>query len=1156
MAEAWVQEDDGAGNKYWYNTETGESSWDAPGTTGAAAPEGSTMAVGQVWYEQADEAGNAYYYNTKTHECQWEKPRDFDGKPAAEGAMPAGLQSLMTKAFEGKLKLLDKDTQKTLDAAAKKQKDAEAARDAKVQAGEEHWVECYDPQSEAYYYYGQYAGECVWEKPENYVMAADDETFRAVIKIQCLYRKKVAMGKYNKRKEQKWVETLDEASGHYYYYNTATGECVWEKPKDFVGGAQTSSALEIKIKKALEGKLTLLEKDVQLKLEAVKKQQQELEAKRAEGAAPGQEANWIEVYDPASEAFYYWGKDTDACVWDKPENYVLAADDVMMTAVIKIQCAWRKKVSSMTIKLKKGRQQLWKSAKDPESGKAYYYNTKTDECVWEKPKGFDGGGSADGALAKQMQHALKTAKRLQTAEGREVASFLKRNLEELQRLKKEGKTQRWASAYDPTADMFYYYDVKTHETVWERPADFVMDAECEEMRAAIMIQCTYRTKVAWRRQEYQMIQKGVVSKDADGNMVDGQGVIRFKRTNANKLGDNATVANAKQGEAAKARIGELRSEQDETRRELENVRREKERKKREKREREAAEEAARRQALEEERRLEREERERVQQAAQELKKERRREKRLAEYTKRKEVRDAQLRKMEERRVKSEAEGVAQRAQDEEAARQEREQRLEARRKRNEALEKEKKKQLTEWVRIARSAEEDGAVLLRERAERLKRFGDAKQAVACSLQAEADSRLEMLQTGSCYHELLEAVRLPCSLEHLETSLISEIEVAVEAAVDEVAAAHADLTNAKPAAPAPKNKKAAASGARGGPKRRKRKPKKGLGASVGAKAMQSLSSFNTDSETGDSDEDDEEDGASQAAKIKARVYTLGELTAKAAARAKVEVLEQQNAQGETLLLLACASGWVEGVRLLLQQGADPNHPDGQTHRTSPLHECARATSGVAAGPIARMLIEAGADVLARDIDGSTPLHIAARSLNRSVAVQLLAADRTGGSVRPHVRTQEPAYCEEEQAALAALGAKRTVGPDPLNPFWFQLFTAANARGRTATDIAAALSKPVADANSAAASLRRLPARGVAQFQAFLEDYQEKAAVLQSEIDAIAAAKAAEEAAKVQKKRRKKKAVDKGKPAYMARADPRTVARQQAERLAVLQAAGVGR
>ena len=73
--------DETSGQTYYYNEQTGESSWDPP----QAATQGSS------WVAGIDEAsGNTYYYNSQTGESQWEPPADF----AQQGAQGGGAQIL------------------------------------------------------------------------------------------------------------------------------------------------------------------------------------------------------------------------------------------------------------------------------------------------------------------------------------------------------------------------------------------------------------------------------------------------------------------------------------------------------------------------------------------------------------------------------------------------------------------------------------------------------------------------------------------------------------------------------------------------------------------------------------------------------------------------------------------------------------------------------------------------------------------------------------------------------------------------------------------------------------------------------------------------------------------------------------------------------
>jgi hypothetical protein len=79
----------------------------------------------------------------------------------------------------------------------------------------------------------------------------------AVIKIQCVYRSKVARDKCSGKRSEKAKETrwysCDDGEGNVNYYCTETGECVSEKPADFDGeGGKAPDALQKMMKKPFE----------------------------------------------------------------------------------------------------------------------------------------------------------------------------------------------------------------------------------------------------------------------------------------------------------------------------------------------------------------------------------------------------------------------------------------------------------------------------------------------------------------------------------------------------------------------------------------------------------------------------------------------------------------------------------------------------------------------------------------------------------------------------------------------------------------------------------------------------------------------------------------------------------------------------------------
>jgi hypothetical protein len=212
------------------------------------------------WVECRDNDGHVYYYNTHTEEVTWDKPSVFSDGDAVQSVEESGLdvsdlKAHIAAAFEKFSSLLSPpkpqaDKEETLakvEAAKAAHASLEAEREAAVAAGGERWVEVYDPQSHAYYYHGTYSNEVTWDKPEDYVMAADDELMTAAIRIQCAWRSRSARVKTHAQEEvvqHEWVACSDAESGHVYYYNTHTEEVTWEKPGVFHDGDAVQSVEE------------------------------------------------------------------------------------------------------------------------------------------------------------------------------------------------------------------------------------------------------------------------------------------------------------------------------------------------------------------------------------------------------------------------------------------------------------------------------------------------------------------------------------------------------------------------------------------------------------------------------------------------------------------------------------------------------------------------------------------------------------------------------------------------------------------------------------------------------------------------------------------------------------------------------------------------
>jgi hypothetical protein len=611
----------------------------------------------------------------------------------------------------------------------------------KVNAGEEHWVEVYDSEREAYYYYGSYTGEMTWDKPEHYVMAADDELMAAVIKIQSTWRGKIARGEVviKKTNGQKWIEAKDEDSGHVYYWHKDTGECVWEKPKDFVDGGEAPTGAAAKMKAAFEGRLKLHDKEVQEKLEAARKVQAAMEAKRDAAVESGGQ-HWVESFDSASESFYYYDTISHETVWEKPDTYVMAAEDDLICAVIKIQTCWRKKLARGEVKMKRKKQQEWCAVEDADSGHTYYYHITTGEVTWQAPPEFVAGNKGDDEILANARAALG-------------GKLHKKDLKLDAKAKKAHKAMKaaqgqmsrpWASAYDSGRDMFYYYDMENQEVTWEKPFDFVETAEFPEMQAAIKIQGMWRAKVArgevgrMREFDYEFELEGSSAGDQGARRasIDAQGNTKPRRENAAKLGANESDADRQRLNQARSAIVRLNDEEIAMRKEMEELRRAKEQKKREKRLKKKKEKEARLKA-------EAEERKRQKEIAAEAWRKEQLEKRRKMKARNKEKidarhkqREAQLREMRENLEAKKAKEQAIKKAEEERQKVAREKIVAARHER----EKKKKEQFVadceSWRKTWLGAEDSMVTMLQERNERIEAVLDTKEGV---LAAKAERR---------------------------------------------------------------------------------------------------------------------------------------------------------------------------------------------------------------------------------------------------------------------------------------------------------------------------------------------------------------------------------------------------------------------------------
>lgn len=118
------------------------------------------------------------------------------------------------------------------------------------------------------------------------------------------------------------------------------------------------------------------------------------------------------------------------------------------------------------------------------------------------------------------------------------------------------------------------------------------------------------------------------------------------------------------------------------------------------------------------------------------------------------------------------------------------------------------------------------------------------------------------------------------------------------------------------------------------------------------------------------------------------------------------------GFTPLGLASFFGHEEAARVLLDLGADPRTASRNEMRVAPLHSAVARRSL----PVARLLLDRGADVNARQAGGFTPLHGAAANGDRAMSELLVDRGADPSARNDEGRTPSELAATRDHAGLA--------------------------------------------------------------------------------------------------------------------------------------------
>lgn len=344
----------------------------------------------------------------------------------------------------------------------------QAVADAEPSTATSDWIETVDPSTGQSYYYNAKTNETSWTKPEE-MRDGREETPTG-----------------------DWTEATDPSSGKTYYYNTKTGETSWEKPVAMetvvaepnsasaeaspeemskeeegndadaapveqttteLGEAKDSEQKELKVEPQLEEELSnqdTLEPAVVGESDAVEKKENEQsdDVPQKNAIDKGQGETNIESTEEPTE------------LDPQEESTTKEAESEQSSAVV----VTRSESSTLP--------DDWVEVPDPSSGKSYYYNSKTQETSWEKPRVVTNDG---GAAQPNETLAVGWVEVQDPSSGRSY--YFNQTTNETSWEKPLAQTDStsngasdWIETTDPSTGMSYYYNSKTGETSWEKPA--------------------------------------------------------------------------------------------------------------------------------------------------------------------------------------------------------------------------------------------------------------------------------------------------------------------------------------------------------------------------------------------------------------------------------------------------------------------------------------------------------------------------------------------------------------------------------------------------------------------------------------------------------------------------------------------------------------
>jgi len=500
LPDGWEEMvDQSSGNVYYYNAESGVTSWDRPTESldveededeeeeeDVATDEKEEEIVFEAdenadedalpdgWEEMVDQSsGNVYYYNAESGITSWDRPTEAPGVDEDED-IPSDVLEDLTEDF---LVATEEPVAEEEDIPSNPNEEPDSATNDLAHEAElslpDGWEKMEDPSSGKTYYHNAKSGETSWDRPEDTPddLLHDDAESESV-QINDNHEDQENVSANSIEAEEKdtqppsdplpdyWVEAEDPSSGGFYFYNTLTEEVSWERPSD---STESSASGE------LNGDFTFDEINND---DHVGSDTESIESVRS----PLPEG-WVESTDPTSGDTYYYNVNSEETSWDRPEKSPSKSVPKQLVETKAKSDTQSEPDYVMTPNegeepIKNDMNDLldgWVEVIDSSSGNCYWYNNETQETTWEKPsKHVDDEGTGepdkndDGNMRDDWVDVHDPLTENDTVDNVEYRSNVAR--ESLKPL-----PPGWVESIDQASGKIFYWNESTGETSWDRP---------------------------------------------------------------------------------------------------------------------------------------------------------------------------------------------------------------------------------------------------------------------------------------------------------------------------------------------------------------------------------------------------------------------------------------------------------------------------------------------------------------------------------------------------------------------------------------------------------------------------------------------------------------------------------------------------------------